>query len=126
MTIPHVQITGVSEVHRRRLAETVNKLLLGYHNEVYDVTMSNGAATTRFPTGALLLKRITPDTVPVLVPLTLEAAVLLRHGATTHGAPAPGASATPLFHTSSVGYITFTHASVASALFQFKLLLFGD
>ena len=126
MTIPHVQITGVSEVHRRRLAETVNKLLLGYHNEVHDVTMSNGAATTRFPAGALLLERITPDTVPLLSPLTIEAALLLCHGAATHGAPAPGSSATPMFHVSSVGYITFTHASVASANHHFKLLLFGD
>jgi hypothetical protein len=113
MPIPHVRISGDSKQHRIELSQKVNKLLLGYHNEVHDLTLTANQATTRFPAGALLLDRITPDTVAVIMPVHFNASTLMA------AAPYP-------YSISNVGYITFYHAAIAAANQDFKLVLFGD
>ena len=102
----------------RRVQSLVNRILHGAHNEVHDITMSNGAVTTRFPAGTDLLERITPSTVCVLVPTTISAAQMQQGGA----AVAPNY----LWAVPNIGYITFNHAAIAAADLDFKLLLFGD
>jgi hypothetical protein len=99
--------------HLRRLSNAVNMLLRGAHNEVHDVTMTNGVALTRYPAGTDLLSRITPSTVAVLVPTTLNAATLLYQ---------------PIHVVAvmNVGFINFQHAATANLDQDFKLILFGD
>ena len=103
------------EEHRAKLAEITSLLLHGAHNEVHEVTMTNGTTTTRFPAGTDLNLRITPSTIPVLIPLTFNATIT---PAGIHFIPYPS--------TRGIGYIVFTHLSTANTDQTFALLLFGD
>jgi hypothetical protein len=182
MPIPHVRISGDSKQHRIELSQKVNKLLLGYHNEIHDVTITDWTTLTRFPiqTGAAITAfaagaagwttatsnghglsdgdlvvvnknasyegtypvantaantfdfqkafigggtglwwwalthpRITPDTVPVLLPVTANAFALAY-------------AANYIVPTMYVGYIEFVHDLNAAVDLDFKLILFGD
>lgn len=100
--------------HVYRIATTINMLLQGAHNDVYDFTATAGVGITVFPSTGTL-ERITPATVPVLVPMTYNAQV------------APGPIPFAIWpQTIGVGSITFWHSNTANADQDFKLLLFGD
>ena len=100
-----------------RIATTVNLLLGGAHNEVHDITMSAASATTRFPAGTDMLRRITPSTIPILIPTHLNACTLLYDFPWIFWA---------VTISDKGGALTFTHGGAGGANCDFKLLLFGD
>ena len=78
----------------------------------FDVTVTWTGSSTGWLNQGFTNDRITPDTIPILIPLDSIAAGLQY-------------TANYMLHTGNVGYIQFSHTSSPGAC-DFKLLLFGD
>lgn len=90
--------------HRRDLARAIEGLLRGLRNGTGNVTLTALTTTTEIED-----TNITPDTVAILVPLTLTAA----------------AAQATTYQTANAGSITLHHASAASVDREFAFVLFG-
>jgi hypothetical protein len=89
----------------RKIAMTVNGLLLGRSNNVFPLTLTASATTT-----TITDPRISPDTIAVLVPTTAAGLTAFTAG---------------IRQASAVGSIVLTHASNASTTQSFRYALVG-